>query len=171
MNYGSEAHISTIRWLIISFPVSGCPLFLVVVQTSQFANKLASRIASLPPFRKGRCKMKRVVCTICLMLLLVCGCGQFLFPELVKYQKERYQIAKENVAANSTNEMKEHISGGVVVIGMNKDEVIMSWGFPRDINKSVGSWGVHEQWVYRTYDYITLGYFYFENGVLTSWSN
>ena len=41
--------------------------------------------------------------------------------------------------------------------------VIESIGSPNDINKSTGSWGVHEQWVYRN------KYLYFENGKLTSW--
>ena len=38
---------------------------------------------------------------------------------------------------------------------------------PEDKNRSVGSWGIHEQWVYRSYDL----YVYFENGILTSWQN
>ena len=40
-----------------------------------------------------------------------------------------------------------------------------SWGQPDDINRSVGSWGVHEQWVYGD------EYLYFENGKLTSWQD
>lgn len=39
-----------------------------------------------------------------------------------------------------------------------------SLGNPDDINKSTGSWGVHEQWVYSKKDI----YLYFENGKLTS---
>jgi len=42
-----------------------------------------------------------------------------------------------------------------------------SLGRPNDINKSTGSWGVHEQWVYDTKDL----YLYFENGKLTSFQN
>jgi hypothetical protein len=38
-----------------------------------------------------------------------------------------------------------------------------SWGIPVDISKSVGSWGVNEQWVYGD------KYLYFAKGVLTSW--
>ena len=40
-----------------------------------------------------------------------------------------------------------------------------SWGKPDDINRSVGPWGVHEQWVYG-YKYL-----YFEDGSLTSWQD
>jgi len=48
-------------------------------------------------------------------------------------------------------------------LGMTKDMVIESWGQPKNINKSVYSWGVHEQWVYDS------RYLYFEDGILTSW--
>ena len=58
-------------------------------------------------------------------------------------------------------------------VGM-KDTSILLCFYPTNINRSVGSYGVHEQWVYRegafrspkysTYDI----YLYFENGVLTS---
>lgn len=35
-----------------------------------------------------------------------------------------------------------------VWIGMTKEMAIDSWGAPSDINKSTGTWGIHEQWVY-----------------------
>lgn len=50
-----------------------------------------------------------------------------------------------------------------IKIGMTSAMVIDSWGKPQSINKSVGSWGVHEQWVYSS------AYLYFENGVMTSY--
>jgi hypothetical protein len=43
---------------------------------------------------------------------------------------------------------------------------IISLGNPIDINKTVGSWGVHEQWVYNNNMYL-----YFENDKLTSYQN
>jgi len=43
------------------------------------------------------------------------------------------------------------------------------WGSPSKINTDVGSWGIHEQWVYRS-DYGNTKYLYFKNGYLTSWS-
>jgi len=54
------------------------------------------------------------------------------------------------------------IKEGKVKIGMSSEQVIVSWGKPNKINKSIGSWGVHEQWIYRGQ------YLYFENGLLTS---
>ena len=50
-------------------------------------------------------------------------------------------------------------------IGMIPEIVRLSIGRPDDINKSTGSYGVHEQWVYEDKDM----YLYFENGTLTSW--
>lgn len=55
---------------------------------------------------------------------------------------------------------------GKVWIGATKAMVIDSWGKPKDINRSVGSWGVHEQWVYSNGNYL-----YIENGILTSWQD
>ncbi len=59
------------------------------------------------------------------------------------------------------------IYGGEIWLGMTDKMARDSWGSPDDINRSVGSYGVHEQWVYGKYD----TYVYFENGVLTSWQD
>ena len=48
---------------------------------------------------------------------------------------------------------------------MTKEMAIIALGEPDDINKTVGSWGVHEQWIYNKL------YIYFENGKLTSYQN
>ncbi len=48
-------------------------------------------------------------------------------------------------------------------IGMTSEMAKESLGISQDINKTVGSWGVHEQWVYGN------TYLYFENGILTSY--
>ena len=59
-------------------------------------------------------------------------------------------------------------------LGMTKDAVVEAWGRPMRINRSVGSWGVHEQWRYGIYGIATgaanFKYLYFENGILKSWS-
>ncbi|MBQ4622463.1 MAG: hypothetical protein IJB28_07415 [Bacteroidaceae bacterium] len=55
-----------------------------------------------------------------------------------------------------------------VRIGWSKQMCIDSWGHPDDINRTIGSWGVHEQWVYGE---IYCSYLYFEDGVLTSIQN
>lgn len=48
-------------------------------------------------------------------------------------------------------------------IGMTRDMARESLGRPREINSTDGSWGSHEQWVYRNGLYL-----YFENGILTA---
>jgi hypothetical protein len=57
---------------------------------------------------------------------------------------------------------------GWIQRGMTAEQVIASWGRPRDINRTVGSWGVHEQWVYGEFGG---PYVYLEDGVVTSWQN
>ena len=54
---------------------------------------------------------------------------------------------------------------GYYWIGMTDDMALISLGHPESINKTVGTWGVHEQWVYKSI------YLYFENGKLTSYQN
>lgn len=60
----------------------------------------------------------------------------------------------------------EDIIKGYVRIGWNTEKCIESWGQPDDINRSIGIWGVHEQWVYGFDTYL-----YFEDGVLTAIQN
>lgn len=55
------------------------------------------------------------------------------------------------------------VKEGEIRIGMNRDEVEMSWGVPYDINTTITSNGTHEQWVYRN-----KGYVYFNNGIVDS---
>tara|TARA_R110000744_G_C19226129_1_gene547637 strand:- start:85 stop:795 length:711 start_codon:yes stop_codon:yes gene_type:complete len=66
-----------------------------------------------------------------------------------KYGKKVYKKLKE----------------GYIWIGMTKEMAIISRGYPKDKNRSVGSWGTHEQWVYDD------EYLYFENGYLKSWQD
>ena len=51
-----------------------------------------------------------------------------------------------------------------ISLGMTKQMIYEAIGHPKDINKSVGGWGTHEQWVYSNGRYL-----YIENGKLTSW--
>ena len=50
-----------------------------------------------------------------------------------------------------------------VLIGMTAEQVTSAWGKPNRINRTVGVWGRHEQWIYGG------TYLYFENDVLTSY--
>lgn len=100
---------------------------------------------------------------------------------LKKIREEEAKIRKETPGTleyrqeyvknhqNLSKRIKNCILKGKIRLGMTKEQVEVSWGKPRDINKSVGSWGVHEQWIYRKFSHST--YLYFENGILTSWQD
>jgi len=87
----------------------------------------------------------------------------FYFKEgvLVAWENESHIYVREHPGLSSG--IKDAIIGNEVALGMNKDQVVFVLGNPKDINKTVGTWGVHEQWVYN-YQYV-----YFENGEVTSW--
>ena len=59
----------------------------------------------------------------------------------------------------------ERLKKGYYWIGMTDEMALISLGNPNSNNRSVGSWGVHEQWVYKGM------YLYFENGKLKSYQN
>lgn len=97
--------------------------------------------------------------------------------ELARINQEKARIAEEKARAASAQKRKSEliskygqINGmkvfrGEIFLGMTDKMAKESWGAPDDINRSVGSWGVHEQWVYGD------TYLYFENGILTSWQD
>ncbi len=73
-----------------------------------------------------------------------------------------HYYTKNPISDKWTEEIISLIKKGKIKIGMKSEQVSFSWGKPDKINKSIGSWGVHEQWIYMRY------YLYFENGILTS---
>jgi hypothetical protein len=66
---------------------------------------------------------------------------------------------------------KELILNGQIAIGMTEEQVLASWGWPWDSNKTVGQWGIYEQWIYGSISYGSMTFLYFENGSLTSWQD
>lgn len=67
------------------------------------------------------------------------------------------------VNPNWSNSVVELIKNQKVQRGMTDEQVLLSWGKPQKNNRSVGSYGVHEQWLYGNNQYL-----YFENNILTS---
>lgn len=63
---------------------------------------------------------------------------------------------------------KEQRSLKVVKLGMSSSDLEEILGGPTTVNKSTGSWGTNEQWVYSS-KYSKTSYYYFTNGKLTSW--
>lgn len=70
-------------------------------------------------------------------------------------------MEKYNCSVEDARLIHEHR----VRIGMPAELCRASWGTPRDINRSIGSYGVHEQWCYNG------GYLYMEDGILKSIQN
>ena len=83
----------------------------------------------------------------------------------LKNQKAEYAQLEKNYIKKYGQKTYNKLNQGYYWIGMNKEMATISLGRPNDINRTVGSWGVHEQWVYNNL------YLYFENGKLTSYQN
>ena len=87
------------------------------------------------------------------------------YDEFVKSQQEKKEWEQKMIRTYGKTNGKLIIDGRVK-IGFTKIMCEEAWGKPNEINKSTGSWGVHEQWVYGLGSYL-----YFENGKLTSIDN
>lgn len=78
-----------------------------------------------------------------------------------------YNFKKDNLPVKnlSLNEIypSTTINNKTIRLNMSKKQVSNLLGEPNDINKTTGSWGTNEQWVYDSAN------LYFENGKLTSW--
>lgn len=86
--------------------------------------------------------------------------------EILAFKTECDAKAKEQQAAE-VEANKIQPGSRKVRIGMSQEEVISSMGGkPYDINRTVSSYGTHEQWCYKGGVYL-----YFDNGVLTSWQD
>lgn len=94
------------------------------------------------------------------------------YQKKLKLAEERKNTALKAVANRKADLIKRYgatDAQGILEhkfwIGMTDKMAKESLGNPDDINRSVGSWGVHEQWVYGD------TYLYFENSILTSYQN
>jgi hypothetical protein len=67
---------------------------------------------------------------------------------------------------NIKNDIWTIIQNNKVSVGMTKQECELSWGKPKDINKTVTGYDVSEQWVYGSSSYL-----YFKNGILETIQN
>jgi len=90
--------------------------------------------------------------------------------------KKRQEAAAAKAAANAARaahvatvrlkkwpqDIEKAVLDGKVKIGMTEEQVSFAWGKPSKVNRTIGRWGTHEQWVYSN------AYLYFENGILTA---
>lgn len=120
--------------------------------------------------------MKKVLLlTICLMMVVGSGgCTQQqwdMWKKMTQHPQERRQ---QYINANPELPAKtvKYILAGKIFIGMTREQVLASCGRPRDINRTVGSWGVDEQWIYGySSNFNDRVYLYFENDILTSYQD
>jgi len=83
------------------------------------------------------------------------------------FSEEFFFEDPEQLYPDWSEEIWQLIRQSKIKLGMTRDMLLLSWGEPTEINKSVGSWGIHEQFVYRDCN----SYVYVENGKITSWQN
>lgn len=86
--------------------------------------------------------------------------GVFQYREAIEHD---FYLEDPFKGRNWSKETWDLIKANRIRIGMTADMVRMSWGNPQDINRTVYSFGVYEQWVYGLGCYV-----YFENGVVTA---
>ena len=84
--------------------------------------------------------------------------------ELERESKAEKELEKRYIKKYGEKDYSK-MKQGYYWIGMNKEMATISLGSPNKVNRTVGAWGVREQWVYETI------YLYFENGVLTSYQD
>jgi hypothetical protein len=82
-------------------------------------------------------------------------------------ERNKREIIKQKIANENIEKYGKYfgdlINSGKVVLGMNKEMCVKAWGKPIDINETIVTGLIHEQWVYS----LSL-YLYFENGKLTA---
>lgn len=83
--------------------------------------------------------------------------------------EKKQQERKEKLIKKYGEEVADIILQKKFYIGMSEEALIESLGKPDDINTSVGSWGVHKQYIYGGYGYTHATYIYVENGKITSY--
>jgi len=81
--------------------------------------------------------------------------------------KEQQDKWKMEIIRKYGKEIAEKLFNGHYWLGMTDEMARASLGYPDDVNRTVGSWGTHEQWIYDRYKI----YLYFENGKLTSYQD
>jgi len=74
-------------------------------------------------------------------------------------EKQHEQRLIQKFGVQTYKRLKE----GNYWLGMTEEMAVVSLGYPDKKNRSVGSWGVHEQWIFNGL------YLYFENGKLNSY--
>lgn len=131
--------------------------------------------------------MKIKISLLCILIILISSCvtrpdtienktnnqKNSTFTEKVeqiktKLKKSRIESLKKKWPSLSEKEINA-VYSKKIYMGMSRDGLLASWGKPKSINSSVGSWGKHEQFVYPGKNEYERIYVYVENGYITSW--
>ena len=94
--------------------------------------------------------------------------GGVVFQQIPCEGGTQLQVAKPPDPDGRDALVNKAIASRKVAVGMTRDEVVRSWGRPDKINASVGSYGRHEQWIYRRANIADSQYVYLEDGVVRS---
>jgi len=84
----------------------------------------------------------------------------------LKNKKAAFELRKIKLINKFGTEAADKILAGKIWLGMTDEMAKESRGLPQKNKRTVGNWGIHEQWVYPNNVYL-----YFENGILTSWQD
>jgi hypothetical protein len=85
--------------------------------------------------------------------------------QLIKEANSKVALNNRMMEKKATEEKARKRREGVNIGMSMQDALDSSWGRPKKVNRTTGSYGTHEQWVYDG------GYLYFENGVLRTIQN
>ncbi len=70
-----------------------------------------------------------------------------------------------------THEDMYLIKLGEIGVGMSEKALLVVWGKPRKINRTVGSYGTHKQYIYKKFASPERRYVYVKNGKVTGWQD
>lgn len=87
---------------------------------------------------------------------------------LNKEHNDQYQKKLKYLQSIYGTKIGDRIAKGEIWIGMSRTQFKEVKGEPTKINRSVYTFGVHEQWIYGEID---ASYYYFENNILKAWQH
>lgn len=135
--------------------------------------------------------MKKFIITEIFVVLLAMGCGSGLYNQpwrplktytnkkeisslsnmklatAIHYHGNKMLFEEARERGLFTSSEIDKIKDGKIWRDMSETALRASWGLPSDINKSVGSYGIHKQYVYGSFYDRT--YVYVEDGKVTGW--
>ena len=106
-------------------------------------------------------------CTNPMVNMTPSGFKEVRLEDLVyQYQNRRPPVIKNELIRRKAVPVREwqYIDQRQLVVGMSEVGLQLSWGYPR----SIGSWGVHKQYIYRS-DRSRSKYVHLKNGKVSSW--